>query len=338
MFGAYHYGALRSYAEMAKGLVAENMPQAERLKSVDRLAMLGLFTFVVYPQLDKLAKLLTGDKTAQFRRAGASTFIWNLVQLANGDKSPTEVLESVATPAVHTKALLQLAVNRDFFTGRHIVDWNADAKTIAKQLARYAGQNIAPVNQGMQMTEGRRTVGQQVASLAGIKTKVPTPAEALARKFAAESAGTSVPDQDTVERAYLRRQYENGLRDGKMTIQELARAVGAGKITGQDTKTILQRAARTPLQNSFKSLPIEKALQVWQKADPHERQSLKPLLIAKAERLNPDRYSPAQLKDLREKFIGALRNSIPTAPAGRAFPALPLTPRRNPGSARPATQ
>ncbi len=121
MFGAYHYGALRSYAEMAKGLLSEDVPQAERLKSLDRLAMLGLVTFVVYPQLDKLAQLMTGDNTAQFRRAGASTFLWNLVQLAKGNKSTTDVLESVATPAAHTKAALQLAVNRDFYTGRKIL-------------------------------------------------------------------------------------------------------------------------------------------------------------------------------------------------------------------------
>lgn len=326
MFGAYHYGALRSYAEMAKGLLSEDIPQAERMKGLDRLAMLGLFTFVAYPQLDKLAKLLTGDKTAQFRRAGASTFIYNLAQLAQGEKSPTQVLESVATPAVHTKALLQLAVNRDFFTGRHIVDWNADAKTIAKQLARYGGQNLAPVNQGMQVTGGRRTFGQQVAGLAGIKTKVPTPAEALARKFAAESAGAAAPDQDTLERSYLRKQFENDLRDKKITLKDLGRALTAGTITVQDAKTIVQRAVRTPLQNEFKSLPIKKALQVWGKADAQERQSLRALLISKVERINPSRYSPAELAGLRAKIIGALTNRVPTTLPSRLGFRVPFTP------------
>jgi hypothetical protein len=323
MFGAYHYGALRSYGEMAKGLLSEDMPQAERMKSLDRLAMLGLFTFVAYPALDQLAKYLTGDKTAQFRRAGASTFIYNLAQLAKGEKSPTQVLESVVTPAVHTKALLQLAANRDFFTGRNIVDWNADSKTIGKQLARYGGQNLAPVNTGMQVTEGRRTLGQQVAGLAGIKTNVPTPAEALARKFAAESAGTAAPDQDTLERSYLRKQYENDLRDRKITPRDLARVLVAGKITDQDAKTILQRAAFTPLQNEFKSLPIEKALRVWEKADGRERQTLKALLVAKVERLNLDRYNPADLNDLIGRLRKALTGSLPMGPPNSTTGRIP---------------
>jgi hypothetical protein len=326
MFGAYHYGALRSYGEMAKSLFSEDMPQAERMKSLDRIAMLGLFTFVAYPALDQLAKYLTGDKTAQFRRAGASTFIYNLAQLAHGEKSPTQVLESVATPAVHTKALLQLAANRDFFTGRQIVDWNADAKTIGKQLARYGGQNLAPVNTGMQVAEGRRTFGQQVAALAGIKTKVPTPAEALARKFAAESAGTAAPDQDTLERSYLRKQYENDLRDRKITPRDLGKALAAGKITEQDAKTILQRAVLTPLQNEFKALPIEKALQVWQKADGQERQTLRALLLAKVERLDMDKYNPAQLKDLIGRLRSALTGSLPTGPPSRPRTMIPLAP------------
>jgi hypothetical protein len=328
MFGAYHYGALRSYGEMAKGLISEDMPPAERMKSLDRLAMLGLVTFVAYPALDQLAKLMTGDKTAQFRRAGASTFVYNLVQLAKGEKSPTQVLEAVATPAVHTKALLQLALNRDFFTGRHIVDWNAPAATIAKQLARYGGQNLAPVNQGMQVADRRRTLGQQVAGLAGIKTNVPSPAEALARKFAAESAGTGA-DQDTLERAYLRKQYENDLRDRKITLQDLGRALTTGTLTKQDAKTIIQRAVHTPLQNDFKGLPIEQALRVWQKADGQEQQSLRPLLVAKVERLNADKYNPAQLEDLIGKIRTALATSASTKPANWQRSDIPTEP---PGS------
>jgi hypothetical protein len=324
MFGAYHYGALRSYGEMAKGLVSEDLPPAERFKALDRLAMLGLVTFVVYPQLDKLAKLLTGDQSAQFRRAGASTFVWNLVQLAKGERSPTQVLESVATPAIHTQAFLQLALNRNFFTGRRIVDWNADAKTIAAQLARYGGQQLSPVNLGMQVTSGRRTLGQQIAGLAGIKTNVPTPAEALARKFAAESAGTSAPAQDTLERAYLRTQYENDLRNRKMTLQDLGHALMAHTITSEDAKIIVQRAVNTPLQNHFKALPIEQALRVWDKANPQEQAPLRQMLIEKVQKVNPNRFTPEQRENLKAQIIAALSGK--KAAAAPSFAGIPLMP------------
>jgi hypothetical protein len=324
MFGAYHYGALRSYGEMAKGLISEDLPPAERMKSLDRLAMLGLFTFVAYPALDQLAKYLTGDKSAQFRRAGASTFVWNLVQLSKGERSPTQVLESVATPAVHTKALLQLALNRDFFTGRHVVDWNADAKTIAAQLARYGGQQLAPVSQGMQVAERRRTLERQIAGLAGIKTNVPTPAEALAQKFAEESAGSSAPAQDTLERSYLRRQYEDDLRNRKITIQDLGHALTAHTITPEDAKIIVERAAQTPLQNALKTLPIEKALRVWDKADPQERASLRPLLRAKAQRMTPGRFTHDQWEKVRAGIIAALKGKAPAAEPRPSFMGIPL--------------
>jgi hypothetical protein len=330
MFGAYHYGALRSYGEMLKGMISENVPPGEQLKSLDRLAMLGLFTFVAYPALDQLAKGLTGDKTAQFRRAGASTFIYNLVQLAKGDKSPAEVLQSVATPAVHTKAAIELAANRDAFSGRHIVDWNADRKTIAKQLMRFAGQNIAPVNVGSQVAEGKRTLGQQVAGLFGIRTKVPTPAEALARKYAAEAAGSSAPDPDTVERSYLRRQMEDALRQKKLGATDIAKARASGAITAQDEKTIVQRAARTPLQNAFRTLTAEQALRVWAKAGPEEQDQVRPMLANKLNRLST--VPAARREEVRQQIMDALHSptrasTVPRTPPGMVG-SMPLSPPR----------
>lgn len=327
MFGAYHYGALRSYGEMAKGLLAEDMPQAERMKSLDRLAMLGLVTFVAYPALDQLAKLITGDKTAQFRRAGASTFIYNLAQLAKGDKSPSDVLQSVVTPAVLTKAGIQLAVNHDLFTGKNIVDWSADRKAIAKQLARYAGQNISPVNTGMQVTDGRKSLGQQAAGLFGIKTNVATPAEALARKFAAQRAGTDAPDVDTLERSYLRRRYEDDLRSRKITTADLARDRAAGKLTSEDQKIVLQRAARTRLQNALRNLGPEQALRVWDKATPEEQGQVRQMLAAKLNGIA--KLPPEKRAEVRARILEALHPSTGARPT---FSGIPTTP---PGSEQP---
>ena len=246
MFGAYHYGALRSYGEMAKGLISDDVPQAERLKSLDRLAMLGLVTFVAYPQLDKLAKLLTGDKTAEFRRAGASTFVWNLAQLARGDRTPTEVLESVVTPAAHTKAAVELALNRNLYTGRKVYDASAPAGDIAKQVGRYAAQAVSPIQQASRVAGGRQSIPQFAAGLAGIRTKVKTPAEKLAATLAMDRSPLGPGNEDRRQANELARTYEQKLRNGEIPNQELGEAVSRGELTEDQAVKIIRNVNPPP--------------------------------------------------------------------------------------------
>jgi len=311
MFGAYHYGALRSYGEMAKGLISDDVPQAERLKSLDRLAMLGLVTFVAYPQLDKLAKLLTGDKTAEFRRAGASTFIWNLAQLARGNRTPTEVLESVVTPAAHTKAAVELALNRNLYSGRKIYDTSAPAGDVAKQVGRYAAQAVAPVGQASRISEGRQSIPQFAAGLAGIRTKVKTPAERLASTLAMDRSPLGPGNEDQRQANELARSYEQKIRDGEMRTQELGKAVNRGELTEEQAVKILRNSQTPPLVRDFKQLPIDEALKVWNKASTSERKILRQVLENKASNLNLDNYTPARRQELFGRIRTALTGGVP---------------------------
>lgn len=327
MFGAYHYGALRSYGEMAKGLISEDVPHAERLKSLDRLAMLGLVTFVAYPQLDKLAKLLTGDKTAEFRRAGASTFIWNLAQLAKGNRAPTEVLESVATPAVHTKAAVELALNRNLYSGRKIYDTSALAGDIAKQVGRYAAQAVSPIQQALRVAGGRQTIPQFVAGLAGIRTKVKTPAEKLASTLAIDRSPLGPGNEDQRQANALARSYEEKIRNGKIPTQELGKAISRGELTEEQAVKIFRNSKTSPLERDFKQLPIDDALKVWNKASTDERKTLRPILEGKVWNLDRDNYTDGQWTKLRDRVRTALTGQVPTQPIAR-IPGMriPVTP------------
>ena len=312
MFGAYHYGALRSYGEMAKGLISEDVPQAERLKSLDRLAMLGLVTFVAYPQLDKLAKLLTGDKTAEFRRAGASTFIWNLAQLAKGNRTPTEVLESVVTPAAHTKAAVELALNRNLYTGRQIYDTNAPVGDIGKQVGRYAAQAVSPIQQASRVAGGRQTIPQFAAGLAGIHTKVKTPAEKLASTLAMDRLPLGPGSEDQRQANELARNYEQKIRDGEMRTQELGKAVNRGDLTEEQAVRVFRNSQTPPLVLDFKRLPIDDTLKVWNKASTDERKTLRPILENKVWNLNLNNYTPARRQELFSRIRTALTGQVPT--------------------------
>ena len=311
MFGAYHYGALRSYGEMIKEMAAENVPPAQRLKSLDRMAMLGLVTFAAYPAMDQLAKLVTGDKTAQLRRAGASTFIYNLAQLLKGDKTPTEALQAVATPAAGTKSAVELAFNKDLRTGRDIYDSSAPARTIAKQVGRYALKSVNPVGMGMDLESGKKTLKQLGAGLFGVKTNVQTPAEALASRLLAKSMGTAAPDEDTLERATMRRTYEQRLRDKEITPADVAKDRASGKLNAHDQEIILRNAARTPLQNAMRNLGPEEALKVWNKATPEEQQQIRTLFAGKLSSMG--KVPPERREQVRQQILLALHPHTPAA-------------------------
>src|SRR2546430_5385067 len=60
-------------------------------------------------------------------------------------------------------------------------------------------KEISPIGTAMQISEGQRTVVQTLASFAGMKSKVPTAAESLALRFAADHGPSDAPDVDSIE-------------------------------------------------------------------------------------------------------------------------------------------
>ena len=120
MFSQYHYGAFRSYGEMAKELYNPLKP-GDRARAMDRVAALGLITYVLYPQADKLARYISGRSTAVWRRAGSSTFVYNLGKLVNsalGREGPKTgylpFAESVVSPAPFVSAGIKAVQSREF--------------------------------------------------------------------------------------------------------------------------------------------------------------------------------------------------------------------------------
>lgn len=110
MFGAYHYGALKSYGEMIKEFAGKGVTPGDRAKSFNRMAMLGLLATVIYPALDQLAKKSTGDDKARVRRAGAATFPDTINRLMHGKTSMWSAATSVVTPAPLVSIAKDLAV------------------------------------------------------------------------------------------------------------------------------------------------------------------------------------------------------------------------------------
>jgi hypothetical protein len=131
-----------------------------------------------------------------------------------------------------------------------------------------------------------------------------SPAERMARNFTLDRMPLGEDSADRKDANQLARELEDRLRKKQITPLDVTRLRQQGKITPTDQKRILARAARTPLQNSFRSLTPQEAIQVWDKADADERKQIRPLLANKLSRL--DSVPQNQRVKLRSKILAAL--------------------------------
>jgi 2'-5' RNA ligase len=309
MFGAYHYGALKSYGQMVKSLTGFNWTDAgtkneageptnaagrtegeEKLHGLDTLAMMALVTFVVYPLLDKLWKMVTGNDKAQMRRAGASTLIYNLALLAKGEKTPEEVAESIATPAVQTKALAEIVLNRDLRTGQRLYDPHAPGKKLASQVGRQLARSVAPVSQGMDIAEGRTDWKRMMYSMVGVSFPLHG-AEKIAAQITAERLSSLPPrDEDEIAHAIERSRALHDAWSGDRT--RLVALLHGKDFTAKEKAKIRKDVLLPPIVYAVRGMEYSDAVRVYHAANAHERKQLKPMMSKKLARLLKEGKKP----------------------------------------------
>ena len=268
MFGAYHYGALKSYGEMIKSLIGKDAPLAERLDSVDKIAMLALTTYVLYPQLDKLAKAATGDKNAYLRRAGASTFPYKTEQLARGQIDFAQWVQSVLTPAVGFNAAIEAYYGRDPHTGQ---------KTTVMKLAKGA---LAPISEATRISEGKKTLPKLGWGMIGVSFGK-SPAEKEMSKRMPHIADYQPTEDSKEAKETILKALDLAKTDEEAGIDALYKAMDSGKITEKqfaqawkekDTPKFVRDfnkfgVTKTTTENgSFAALHIYKLMDAEQKA------------------------------------------------------------------------
>jgi len=270
MFGAYHYGALKSYGEAIKSALGVNESNVgrgtakEALHGWQTLAVIGLATFVMYPLLDELAQKASGQGNARLRRAGAATFPYNIAKLIEHEKTPFEVLESVATPAVHTKTAIETATNRDWWTGRNIYDPHADWETIGQQIGRHLAEAISPVQQATRIAEGPEGSLKRFAwGMAGVRFPR-SAAEQEALQISSSKAGTAAWTPQERKEYYARQRAIEGLRKGDSG--PLDKALKEGTIRPDQTFAIRRRARMTWLQDKVHGFTWPEIERVYEKA------------------------------------------------------------------------
>lgn len=304
MFGAYHYGALKSYGEMIKSLVDVKNDPKGAAASLDKLAMAGLIGFVIYPALDNVARALTGNQDASFRRAGATTVPYNTYQMLKGKMDFTTWLFSIATPAPLLKSGVELTLNRNLFTGKPVVQ---SRETMLHDLANYAKNQVSPVAQVEKIRSGQQSGKEAALGLIGIKSPhhvAHTDAEQKAMNIM-RTQNFGGPEMTDAQRE--RYQLKQSLASGYAKTHdqtELNKYLDAGEITKREKKAIVKDAGMAPIVRMTKSMSVEEVQKVFDTANTDEKKSLIPVLQKKIE--NRIKLVPTQQKEMWRQLKASL--------------------------------
>lgn len=268
VFSSYHYSILKSYMNIAKQLVARDSTIKDRANALDKLAMMGITALVLYPQLDKLVKHITGNPNAEVRRAGPLTIPYAAYEASRGKSNYGRVAQDVVTPPPGTSTVLQLKNNKDAFGNQIFIPGEATSnpKQFATDVGKYAAGAISPVGQ---VERGIKKPGKTIASLLGVSS--PSPAldnkvyALLGQQFG--GGGMSVEQKRISDKENAaRQQIASGKGDG-LAKQLLAN----GTITDKTKfKEFESKAKWTPVQRAFDTLSASDKSQILSGAKPED--------------------------------------------------------------------
>lgn len=154
IFSRYHYGMWKSYMNMLGDMAKGSGPQ--KMEALGNLAALGVLMYGVYPLVDTMLQMATGDPKAQkLRRGSASIPEWSK-EFYNGDLSLAQFLSNTVTMAPATKEGMQQITGKDWFTGQDLGNAIPRTEHAAKAL-------VSPYNTAAQLSDqrsGTRSAGR----------------------------------------------------------------------------------------------------------------------------------------------------------------------------------
>ena len=205
LWGHYHYGAFRSYGEMAKEVFSPKSTLEERAEGLGRVATVGFLMAVAYPVIDDLVNKVLHTKGLKMRRAGSATAPQNLMELMQHKKTPEAVLQSVLTPSPVTQGAFELAFNRNLRTGLPVYERRLGTQTL-KDLGSFAAGKVSPIEEGGKVLGGKKSAEEFGLGLAGITR---TRADSAMSKFGrvADDWMRNNPDES------IREQYKRRTQD-----------------------------------------------------------------------------------------------------------------------------
>jgi hypothetical protein len=205
VFSRYHYGMVKSLVNMVRevGAIRKGAEGVKEFKQgMDSAAAVAVALAVVYPLMDMMAKSLTDNDKAKFRRAGPYHLIHAMEDVVAGAKSPAAAMNSVFTFNPALSGLVQLGMNTNWYSGQAIYNPQSDPVTLASDLTRYMGMQLPMASQTLRAQNDRTGEGFDAMAARQIDIESPTAAQYVStEKRKREAAKDS-----------LRRQLERQLR------------------------------------------------------------------------------------------------------------------------------
>jgi hypothetical protein len=152
-------------------------------------------------------------------------------------------------------------------------------------------------------------------------TKHRSAAERLARKYRLES-GFGLSNKSEAEPSLLRK-YRRTIDDGTFDIRDVANDVKGHKLTIDDARELERDSKQPALVRDFKSLTLDRALDVWDEMTPEEKKLSHDALETKAvNQLKTGKMLPEARRRMVVRIKQALRPEAPTTGLGQ--PLVPI--------------
>lgn len=160
-FARYHWGILQAYGNIAQGIIAGN--PGEKMKALDKLAMLAFGSTVLYPALDHAVQQVTGNENARVRRFGPFAIPDAIYRFVSGDAKYASLSSALLGVSPVFSVPTALAMGEDPFTGKKF--------ETMKDALKFMGEQFNPIQQGMSYEGlgGRKTGPELIAEQFGIQ-------------------------------------------------------------------------------------------------------------------------------------------------------------------------
>ncbi|MGI8656487.1 MAG: hypothetical protein ACR2LC_14870, partial [Pyrinomonadaceae bacterium] len=107
------------------------------------------------------------------------------------------------------------------------------------------------------------------------------PAQKMMRELGASRIPSGARTKEQAAASQFKRDLTRSARTGANVDAQLEQAMNDGKLKPRDAKAITREASETPLQTSFKRLPLSDALKVYAAMNQSERKQVADILETK---------------------------------------------------------
>jgi GH24 family phage-related lysozyme (muramidase) len=179
VFSRYHYGMVKSLVNMVRevGAIRKGAAGVKEFKQgIDSAAAVAVALSILYPVMDMMAKSMTDNDQAKFRRAGPYHLVHAMEDVVSGAKSPAAAMNSVFTWNPALSGLVQLGMNTNWYNGQAIYNPQSDPVTLASDITRYVGMQLPMASQALR-AESDKT-GEGYSAMAARQIDIESPTEA----------------------------------------------------------------------------------------------------------------------------------------------------------------